>query len=85
MNEAMSTSARFWCRSKFEDVPPLFRRGLKTQETSMRPFVHSTRHLHWTDVGLSDVLVHAADLTGLMATVRRGSFKRTDNTFTTGD
>ena len=23
-----------------------------TQETSMRPFVHSTRHLHWTDVGL---------------------------------
>ena len=28
---------------------------------------------------LSDVLVHAADLTGLMATVRRGSFKRTDH------
>ena len=26
---------------------------------------------------LSDVLVHAADLTGLMATVRRGSFKKT--------
>ena len=25
---------------------------LKTQETSMRPFVHTTRHLHWTDVGL---------------------------------
>ena len=25
---------------------------LKTQETSMRPFVHSTRHLHWTDLGL---------------------------------
>ena len=25
---------------------------LKTQETSMSPFVHSTRHLHWTDVGL---------------------------------
>ena len=28
---------------------------------------------------LSDVLVHAADLSGLMATVRRGSFKRTDH------
>ena len=28
---------------------------------------------------LSDVLVHAADLTGLMATVRRGSFKKTDH------
>ena len=25
---------------------------LTTEETSMRPFVHSTRHLHWTDVGL---------------------------------
>ena len=28
---------------------------------------------------LSDVLVHAADLTGLMATVKRGSFKKTDH------
>ena len=24
----------------------------RSQETSMRPFVHTTRHLHWTDVGL---------------------------------
>ena len=27
--------------------------GTKASELpSMRPFVHSTRHLHWTDVGL---------------------------------
>ena len=37
------------CFSKSVDVPL---RLVKTQKTSMRPFVHSTRLLHWTDVGL---------------------------------
>ena len=32
---------------------------------------------------LSDVLVHAADLTGLMATVRGDPFEQTNNKYTT--
>ena len=50
--QTSSVSQERWGWAFFFLLSTQLRSRLKTQETSMRPFVHSTRHLHWTDVGL---------------------------------